>query len=85
MYYRDLLQICLFKSPCFELISKKKRHHVLDGQKKKNLAKGQICLEKNSTHVASTRAVFEVEREGWGGGWGVGEGWGGGEVGVGGG
>ena len=27
---------------------------------KKNLAKGQICLETNSTHVASTRAVLEV-------------------------
>ena len=27
---------------------------------KKNLAKCQICLETNSTHVASTRAVLEV-------------------------
>ena len=58
MYYRDILQIYTFNLPVLNLYPKSNRHHLLVGQK--NLAKGQICLETNSTHVASTRAVLEV-------------------------
>ena len=58
MYYRDILKSVYFNHPVLNLYSKSPRHHLLDGQKK--IDNGQVCLETNSTHVASTRAVLEV-------------------------
>ena len=46
MYYRDILQICLFESPCFESIFKiPPPSHP--SQTKKNLAEAEICLVTN--------------------------------------
>ena len=47
MYYSDILQICLLYHSVFTLYPKSPRHHLL--------------VETNSTHVASTRALLEVE------------------------
>ena len=59
MYYRDILQTCLLYHSVLPYIpNPPATTSLLD---KKNLANGQICLETNSTHVASTRAVLEVE------------------------